>query len=160
MNRTCMSQSGYRWVSQLIRSVTADSFGSLTHNATSDEELLERFISQRDEIAFEILLRRHGPMVFGLCLRVLRHIQDAEDAFQATFLVLAHKASIVSPRSKLAAWLHGVAYKAALKARQRVAQRLEVERRVPPRSPDEMAPDLASAEIEAVLDQEIASLPD
>jgi RNA polymerase sigma factor (sigma-70 family) len=126
----------------------------------SDAELLGLFLSQRDEIAFEVLLRRHGPMVYGVCLRVLRHTQDAEDAFQATFLVLAHKASSVSPRSKLAGWLHGVAHKTALKARHRAAHRLEVEKRVPPRSPDEMRSDLNSTEVEELLDQEITRLPD
>jgi RNA polymerase sigma factor (sigma-70 family) len=130
------------------------------HNAASDAELLERFISQRDEIAFEVLLRRHGPMVFAVCLRVLHHRQDAEDAFQATFLVLAHKASSVSPRSKLAGWLHGVAHKTALKARYRAIHRSEVEKRVPARSPDEMHLDTNSNEVEAALDQEITGLPD
>jgi RNA polymerase sigma factor (sigma-70 family) len=130
------------------------------YSAASDAELLECFVSQRDEVAFEVLLRRHGPMVYAVCLRVLHHKQDAEDAFQATFLVLAHKAAAVSPRSKLAGWLHGVAHKTALKARYRAYHRSEVEKRVPVRSPDEMHTDLYSTEVEAVLDQEITGLPD
>jgi RNA polymerase sigma factor (sigma-70 family) len=129
-------------------------------SAASDAELLECFVSKRDEVAFEVLLRRHGPMVYAVCLRVLHHKQDAEDAFQATFLVLAHKAAAVSPRSKLAGWLHGVAHKTALKARSRAYHRSEVEKRVPVRSPDEMNTDLHATEVEAVLDQEIAGLPE
>src|SRR5437868_13572921 len=93
------------------------------HEAAGDAELLERFVSVRDEVAFEVMLRRHGPMVFAVCRRVLRHTHDAEDAFQATFLVLAHKAAAVSPRANLAGWLHGVAHKTALKARHRAAHR-------------------------------------
>lgn len=128
--------------------------------AESDAELLGLFISQRNESAFEVLLRRHGPMVYGVCLRVLRHTQDTEDAFQATFLVLAHKASSVSPRSKLSGWLHGVAHKTALKARQKAVHRLEVEKKVPPRSPDEMRSDLNSTGLVELLDQEITGLPE
>jgi RNA polymerase sigma factor (sigma-70 family) len=131
-----------------------------TQSAASDAELLERFIADRDEIAFEVLVRRHGPMVFAVCQRVLHHTQDAEDAFQATFLVLAHKASSVSPRSKLAGWLHGVAHRTALKARHRAIHRSEVEKRVPARSPDDMHSDMISTELEATLDQEITGLPD
>jgi RNA polymerase sigma factor (sigma-70 family) len=131
-----------------------------TQSAASDAELLERFIADRDEIAFEVLVRRHGPMVFAVCQRVLHHTQDAEDAFQATFLVLAHKASSISPRSKLAGWLHGVAHRTSLKARYRAIHRSEVEKRVPTRSPDDMHSDMISTEVEAMLDQEIASLPD
>lgn len=132
----------------------------LAHSATSDAELLERFVAHRDEIAFEVIVRRHGPMVFAVCLRILHHTQDTEDAFQATFLVLAHKARSVLPRSKLAGWLHGVAHKTALKARHRAIRRLEVEKRVPTRSPDEMHSEVNSAEVEAILDREIAGLPE
>jgi RNA polymerase sigma factor (sigma-70 family) len=130
------------------------------HHSTSDAELLERFVSQRDEVAFEVILRRHGPMVFNVCLRVLRHAHDAEDAFQATFLVLAHKTTAIPPRSNLAGWLHGVAHKTALKARYKSNLRVRVEMRVPSRSPDEMHPDTNCNEAETVLDQEIATLPD
>ncbi len=133
---------------------------SQKYSAASDAELLECFVSQRDEVAFEVLLRRHGPMVHAVCLRVLHHKQDAEDAFQATFLVLAHKAATVLPGSKLAGWLHGVAHKTALKARCRAHHRSEVEKRVPVRSPEEMHADLHAAEVEAVLDQEIGGLPE
>ena len=75
----------------------------------ADGELLERFIRQQDESAFELLLQRHGPMVLGVCRRVLGNIHDAEDAFQATFLILVRKANSVWPREQVASWLHGVA---------------------------------------------------
>src|SRR3981081_1507359 len=82
-----------------------------------DSQLLECFLAGRDELAFEALVCRHGPMVLGVCRRVLAHEQDAEDAFQATFLVLLRKGSSIWPRAKVGNWLYGVAYRIALKAR-------------------------------------------
>jgi RNA polymerase sigma factor (sigma-70 family) len=83
----------------------------------SDADLLESFLSRRDEAAFEALLRRHGPMVLGVCRRVLGNRHDAEDAFQATFLVLVRKGTTIRPRELVGNWLWGVAYRTALKAR-------------------------------------------
>lgn len=83
----------------------------------TDVELLERYLSQGDETAFELLVRRHGPMVLGVCRRILHDETDAEDAFQATFLVLVHKARSISARALLGNWLYGVARHTALKAR-------------------------------------------
>src|SRR5262249_11178234 len=75
----------------------------------TDGQLLASFIKEKDEAAFEALVRRHGPMVFGVCRRVVSNHHDAEEAFQATFLVLARKASSVKQPEKFANWLHGVA---------------------------------------------------
>ena len=80
----------------------------------ADAELLERFIARHDEAAFKALVLRHGPMVWGVCRRVLRNPHDAEDAFQVTFLVLAQKAGSVRPRERVGNWLYGVDYRAAL----------------------------------------------
>src|SRR5262249_3540785 len=82
-----------------------------------DRHLPQPFPTQRDEIAFSALVRRHGPLVLGVCRRVLHDLHDAEDAFQATFLVLARKASSIRKPQALDSWLYGVAYRLAVKAR-------------------------------------------
>src|SRR6516164_6843824 len=96
----------------------------------TDGQLLASFIEQEDETAFEALVHRHGPMVFGACLRIVGNHHDAEDAFQATFLVLARKASSVRPRERVANWLHGVALRTAMKAKTMSAKRRGRERQV------------------------------
>jgi RNA polymerase sigma factor (sigma-70 family) len=85
--------------------------------ALTDCQLLVRFVATRDEAAFEVLVWRHGALVYGLCRRLLRHDQDAEDAFQATFLALARKAASVRNGEALASWLYKVAYRIAMAAR-------------------------------------------
>src|SRR5713101_7776499 len=89
----------------------------------TDAELLERFLAAREEAAFEALVRRHGPMVLGVCRRVLVGLHDAEDAFQATFLVLVRKASSIAARETVGNWLYGVAFRTAHKARAAAARR-------------------------------------
>src|SRR5262249_50225547 len=101
---------------------------TLRDGGAADGHLLECFITRGDETASETLVRRHGPMVLGVCRRVLRHPEDAEDAFQATFLVLVRKATTIGRRELLGNWLYGVAYRAALEAR--AARRRGHERQV------------------------------
>src|SRR5260370_15611323 len=103
---------------QLRRAVLWPDGGGL-----SDARLLEHFIERRDEAAFETLVRRHGPMVLGVCRRLLRNYHDADDAFQATFLVLVRKAASIAPREMVGSWLYGVAYQTALKSRAVAAKR-------------------------------------
>src|SRR5262245_39730735 len=93
----------------------------------SDGQLLDAFIARREESAFELLVRRHGPMVLGVCLRVLGNRDDAEDAFQATFLVLVRKAAVIEPRELVGNWLYGVAYQTAVRARASAGKRLSRE---------------------------------
>jgi RNA polymerase sigma factor (sigma-70 family) len=127
-----------------------------------DAALLERFLAQKDEIAFATLVNRHGPMVSQVCRRVLAHADDAEDAFQAVFMVLARKAATVHPRHALPAWLHGVAFRVALNARSIRSRRLGRARGLPgvmadPR-PDPLA-ELSARELLDILDDEIRQLP-
>src|SRR5437016_265545 len=84
----------------------------------SDSELLDRFVRLREATAIEAIVRRYAPMVWGVCRRRVASTHDAEDAFQATFLVLVRRAGIVRPRGLLANWLHGVALQAARKTQQ------------------------------------------
>src|SRR2546421_12599995 len=96
----------------------------------TDAELLGASLSRHDEAAFEVLVRRHGPMVLGVCRRLLGNVQDSEDAFQATFLVLVRKAASVVPRQAVGNWLFGVAYRTALAARRASLQRGAKEKQV------------------------------
>jgi RNA polymerase sigma factor (sigma-70 family) len=126
----------------------------------TDGQLLEDYISRRDQAALAALVQRHGPMVWGVCRRVLHHHHDAEDAFQATFLVLVRKAASIVPRQMVANWLYGVAHQTALNARANVAKRKERERQVkemPERAIEEQ--DLWR-DLQSLLDQELSRLPD
>src|SRR5262249_2065020 len=124
-----------------------------------DEELLEQFVTQRDEAAFAALLRRHGPMVWGVCQRLLAHRQDAEDAVQATFLILARKAAAIDRRRLLANWLFGVARRAALNLRAMRARYARHEQSCGD-LPDVQAPvETPWGDIHAVLDEELARMP-
>jgi len=125
----------------------------------TDGELLERFLAGREEAAFEALLRRHGPMVLGVCRRVLRHEQDAEDAFQATFLVFARKATTIWPRDMLANWLFGVAYRTALGAKTAIARRRLKERQVNPMRQTDGPVANVWQDLQPLLDEELNHLP-
>jgi RNA polymerase sigma factor (sigma-70 family) len=125
-----------------------------------DGELLQRFVEQRDETAFELLVQRYGSMVNGVCRRILSDPNDADDAFQATFLVLVRRAASLDRRSPLGSWLYGVAYRVALKARANAARRRERERQTIDMSHDDPTAELAMREVRTVLDEEIAQLPE
>jgi RNA polymerase sigma factor (sigma-70 family) len=126
----------------------------------SDAELIEHFLATRDEQAFGVLLGRHGPLVWGVCRRVLGRVHDAEDAFQATFLILARKAASIRRRTSVRCWLHGVALRVALRTReqgQRTSEALTAEPSAAGNGPSAAA-DLA--ELSAVLDEEVRKLPE
>jgi RNA polymerase sigma factor (sigma-70 family) len=122
----------------------------------SDGHLLEHFIAQRDEAAFATLVRRHGPMVLGVCRRVLGNAADAEDAFQAVFLVLLRKAVSLTSRSVLGDWLHGVARRTAMKALAKAVRRRAKERALA--RPEVLAPAVRNDRL-SLLDDELCRLP-
>ena len=99
-------------------------FNHSTVAGSTEGELLERFVTYRDEAAFEALMARHAPMVLGVCRQVLRDPNDVDDAFQATFLVLVRKAASLRHRELLGNWLYGVAYRVAIRARAVAARRM------------------------------------
>src|SRR5262245_10923138 len=131
-----------------------------------DAELVATFAARRDPDAFAALVERHGPTVLGVCRRVLGHAHDAEDAFQATFLVLALKATAVRPPGAVGGWLYGVAVRTANKAKVAAARRRRREMIAASAQARKANPDgeggggVDRAELQAVLDAELAQLPD
>jgi RNA polymerase sigma factor (sigma-70 family) len=123
----------------------------------TDGQLLRSFLYRGDEAAFEALVRRHGPMVRGVCRRILRNLDDADDAFQAAFLVLLRKASTLATREVLGDWLHGVAYRTALKARSAAARRRMKEKQA--LRQEAIVDDEARPDWLPLLDEEIGRLP-
>jgi len=129
----------------------------------SDEQLIDQFLTgqkEDSESAFETLVKRHGPMVLGVCRHVLRRDQDAEDAFQATFLVLARKAGTIHNREILGCWLYEVAYRTAIRARERRARstpRMEI----PEVAESHSGPENAASrnELRLLLRAEVDGLP-
>jgi RNA polymerase sigma factor (sigma-70 family) len=134
---------------------TAESIGHL-----GDGQLLERFTTQRDEAAFAVLIERHGPMVLGVCRRVLHHQHDAEDAFQATFLTLARKAGSIRQQEALSGWLYRVAYHTAAKARARAAKQSLREQGSSPMQPADPLAEVTWREVRTVLDEELHQMAD
>src|SRR5436309_6009710 len=123
-----MTPTPLRAALRRLRQLAGPGGGELT-----DRELLRRFTAERDESAFAALVGRHGGLVLGACRRVLRHEQDAEDAFQATFLILARKAGSVGWQASAAGWLHRVALRLALESRAAADRRRARERAAPAR---------------------------
>jgi RNA polymerase sigma factor (sigma-70 family) len=128
-------------------------------DGAGDQSLLEAFLSRRDEAAFAALVRRHGPMVLGVCRRVLRQEEDAEDAFQAAFVVLARRAAAVRAET-LGNWLYGVAYRTAMKAKVMTAKRRTREQEIGRMCRPESQPDAPWQELLPLLDRELSRLPD
>ena len=124
-----------------------------------DSELLERFIARRDEAAFEALVRRHGPMVWRVCRNILKDHHDAEDAFQATFLILARKAQTIVPREMLLNWLYGVARQTAAKAKYMAAKREARERHLTDPPEPAVVPQSIDIDLHEILEQELSRLP-
>src|ERR1700681_777846 len=131
----------------------------LSCDTLPDGQLLARFVAGQDEAAFAALVRRHGRMVLGVCRRVLRHSQDAEDVFQATFLILARKARSVLNREAIGSWLYRVAFRAAQEARAMRARRRAKEKQMD----DTVQPPVNRAEVQdwrPLLDHELNRLPE
>jgi RNA polymerase sigma factor (sigma-70 family) len=139
---------------RLTRDMAAEALGELP-----DQQLIDQFLASRGEAAFEVLVRRHGPMVYRVCCQILQHHQDAEDAFQATFLVLAQRLGTVRKHASLASWLHGVAHRVALKAKVQAAARRRHERQPAP-SHSLPGDPVSWDETLALLDAELTGLPE
>src|SRR5262245_61610164 len=125
-----------------------------------DAQLLERFAARRDQAAFAAVLERHGPAVWGVCRRILGNEADAEDAFQATFLVLVRKAGSIGKGESLGYWLYEVAYRTALRARSSATRRRERERRAPTMADTEPLAGRAWDDLRPLLDEELHRLPE
>jgi RNA polymerase sigma factor (sigma-70 family) len=151
-----MATNQLRRVIQTLREAGAPTDGA----GLTDGQLLDRYVRGREEAAFAALVRRHGPMVWGVVRRVLRGHQDAEDAFQATFLVLVRKAHCVTSRELVANWLYGVAYRTALKARAKANRRRGREKQVTAMPEPTAGRQRLWEDLEPLLDQELSCLPD
>jgi RNA polymerase sigma factor (sigma-70 family) len=131
-----------------------------TSRGLGDAELLKRFATERDEAAFAVLAERHGPMVMGVCRRALGDAHDADDAWQATFLILARRAGSVRRGAALGGWLHRVATSVCANLRRQQWRRHVRERRLAPRTPDEPAAQASWCEVRIALDEELGRLPE
>jgi RNA polymerase sigma factor (sigma-70 family) len=142
-------------IRHLSTMVGTQQIGGLT-----DAQLVERFVHSRDEAAFEVLLWRHGPMVFHLCRRLLQHQHDIEDAFQATFLILVRKARTIGKGRSVGSWLYKVAYRVALETRAHAARRTAREKPLVDLPAPNPADDLLWRDLGPVLDEEVRRLPE
>ncbi len=131
-----------------------------TGRGSNDGALLERFVDAADEVAFTLLVERHGAMVFGVCQRVLGNTHDAEDACQATFLVLARKASSLRKRSALGSWLHGIAFRISANLKRQLARRQRREQTAQRPAVADASGDISWRELRTVLDEELQRLPE
>jgi RNA polymerase sigma factor (sigma-70 family) len=126
----------------------------------SDSQLLQAFCADQDQHAFAALVQAHGPMVWRVCRHVLRQTEDAEDAFQATFLILARRANSIRKAESLPSWLHGVAYRISVKARESAVRRNAREARTQPGSTPDPASEVSWREVQALLHEEVDRLPE
>jgi RNA polymerase sigma factor (sigma-70 family) len=147
-------------IKQKQRQLNPTGLLSLATEGQSDRQLLDRFVHHNDEVAFEALVQRYGPMILGLCRRILHDAHDADDAFQATFLVLVRKAGRISNPDLLGNWLYGVAYRVAVKARSNAARRIVNERQAASMPKPEPMDDPIGWELRSVIDEEINRLPE
>jgi RNA polymerase sigma factor (sigma-70 family) len=150
-----MSAAPLDTVIQHLRQIVA----AQTSRDSTDAQLVHAFAVERDQSAFTALVQRHGALVMSVCRHVLRHEQDAEDAFQATFLVLARQATTIRKPDSVASWLHGVALRVSWNAKKAAARRRKHEGRAQTVAPPQPSQDLAWPEVKALLDEEIQRLP-
>jgi RNA polymerase sigma factor (sigma-70 family) len=144
---------------RLASPVIARIFRGESVSGLSEWQLLERYLERRDEVAFEALVARHGPMVLGVCRRMLPDNMEVEDAFQATFLVLVRRARQLGPRDAIGPWLYGVAARVAMRARSEAARRRRLERLAPEAAAEPGDRQVINHELGAVLDDELSRLP-
>jgi RNA polymerase sigma factor (sigma-70 family) len=133
--------------------------GAHCADGPADGELLRRYVDARDEVAFETLLRRHGPMVLGVCRRLLVRAEDVDDAFQATFLILVRKARSIGDGERVGNWLYGVAYRVAVRARAQAARLRARQRALTDMPCEESAGETLREELRLLVDQEVSRLP-
>jgi RNA polymerase sigma factor (sigma-70 family) len=150
-----MPNGQLRTVVQFIRQIAVR--GHLV--GLSDRQLLQRFIDQRDEDAFALLVERHGPLVMSVCKRSLANIHDSEDAFQATFLVLVRRARSIVKRESVGSWLYGVAYRIAARARKEAVSRRARERRAEPKPAPDLLNEVIRQDVRSMLDEAVLRLP-
>jgi RNA polymerase sigma factor (sigma-70 family) len=147
--------SRHAWLGQVRQVLTEQQL-----EQASDQELLQRFVATQDELPFAALLRRHGALVLGVCRRVLRREQDAEDACQATFLALARQAATLPPHPSLGGWLYRVARRSAVKLQLAEQRRARRDRQAASAVADDPLEQISGRELLAVLDEELQKLPE